>query len=136
MTKLNQIYQCEICGNLVNVLHIGAGELVCCGQPMTLLKEKLEDEGKEKHIPVAEKLPEDICRGEDGIKVVIGKEEHPMKEDHFIEWVEVKTIDGKIGRKFLKPGDKPEVEFHARVKMVELRVYCNKHGLWKKKLEL
>ena len=131
MTKLNQIYKCEICGNIVNMLHTGVGSLVCCGQPMVLQIEKTKDVGVEKHLPVIEKLPENICRGGDGIIVTIGKTEHPMEENHFIEWIEVVTIDNKIGRKFLKPKDKPKVEFHTRSSIKEIRAYCNIHGLWK-----
>ena len=131
MTQLNQIYKCEICGNIVNVIHVGAGELVCCGQPMTLQEEKQKDEGTEKHLPVIEKLPENVCRGGDGIIVKIGKIEHPMTDEHYIEWIEVLTKDDKIGRKFLKPKDKPVVEFHTRSDIKEVRVYCNLHGLWK-----
>lgn len=120
MTKLNQIYKCEICGNIVEILHTGVGELICCNQPMNLIQEKEKDEGAEKHLPVM-----------DGIKVKIGEVAHPMEDEHYIEWVEIKTADDKIGKKFLKPGDKPEVEFYTRAKIVEIRAYCNVHGLWK-----
>ncbi|OGF28645.1 desulfoferrodoxin [Candidatus Falkowbacteria bacterium RIFOXYB2_FULL_34_18] len=131
MTKLNQIYKCNVCGNIVNVIHEAAGELVCCGQPMELLKEKTQDEGREKHLPVIEKLPENICKGGDGVKIKIGAVPHPMEEVHYIEWVEIKTGDGRVGRKFLKPGEPAEVEFHTRIDIVEVRAYCNVHGLWK-----
>lgn len=134
MTQKNQIYKCEICGNIVEVLHNGKGELVCCGAAMRLVEEKTRDEGKEKHVPVFEKLPEDVCSGGDGIKVKIGEVEHPMNDDHYIEWIEVKTVDGKAGKKFLKPGDKAEAEFHTRAGIVEVRAYCNVHGLWKSKV--
>ncbi len=131
MTVQHQIYKCEICGNIVEVLHSGAGELVCCGQPMKLIEEDDKDEGKEKHLPVMEILPGKDCKVRDGIKVRIGEVSHPMEEKHHIEWVEIKTGDGKIGKKFLNPGDKPEVEFYTRSEVLELRIYCNIHGLWK-----
>jgi len=123
MTELRQIYKCNVCGNIVEVLHAGVGELVCCGQPMELLKEKTEDIGLEKHVPVVEKT-------EKGIKVKIGSVPHPMEEKHYIEWVEIIT-DGGVYRKFLKPGDKPEAEFEIKAEKIKAREYCNIHGLWK-----
>jgi superoxide reductase len=117
MTKKGQIWKCEICGNIIEVLHEGADSLVCCGKPMVLQDEKTEDPEKgEKHVPVIE-----------GKKVKIGEIEHPMDKDHYIEWVE--ASDGKkIAKVFLKPGDKPEAEFDFEVK--KAREYCNLHGLW------
>lgn len=123
MTLRGQIYRCNICGNIVEVLNAGAGKLVCCGQPMELLKEKAEDEGKEKHVPVIEKIDE-------GVKVTVGSVQHPMEEGHYIAWVEV-SVDGEVHRKFLKPGDKPEAVFRLEAKRVEARGYCNLHGLWR-----
>jgi len=122
MTEQKQIYKCNICGNIVEVLHAGVGQLVCCGQPMELLKEKTEDVGKEKHVPVIEKT-------KSGIKVKVGSIPHPMEEKHYIEWIEIIADD--ICKKFLKPGDKPEAEFEIKAKKVEAREYCNLHGLWK-----
>ena len=130
MTKLNQVYKCELCGNIVELNHTGVGTLVCCEQPMILQEEKIKEEGSEKHLPVVEKLPENVCRGTDGYLVKIGETEHPMTDDHYIEWIEIITQDNKIGRKFLKAGDKPEVEFHTRSEVREFRAYCNVHGLW------
>jgi superoxide reductase len=124
MTKLNQIYKCNICGNIVTVLHPGAGELVCCGQPMELLVEKTKDEGLEKHVPVIEKT-------KTGLKIKIGSIPHPMIKEHFIEWVEI-IANGKVYRQFLKPKDKPEAEFNISAKKIIAREYCNIHGLWKK----
>lgn len=135
MTKLHQIYKCSVCGNIVDVVHTGGGELVCCGKPMVLQVENTVDASLEKHVPVTEVLPADVCRGVDGIKVKIGAEEHPMTEDHFIEWIEIEIEDGRTGRKYLKPGDKPEVVFQTRQKAVSVRAYCNLHGLWKKDIE-
>jgi superoxide reductase len=132
MLAKNQIYKCAICGNVVEVLTVGGGELVCCGKPMELLQEKTKDEGLEKHLPVVERLAAKDCKGSDGFKIKVGQIPHPMEEKHFIEWIEIKTKDGKVGKKFLKPGDKPETEFYTRIDILEVRAYCNVHGLWKK----
>jgi len=103
MTQLNQIYKCNICGNIVEVVHTGQGELVCCGQPMQLLEEKIIDEGKEKHVPVIEKQ-------ENQLIVKIGEVPHPMEESHYVEWIEV-LCDKGIFKKTLNPGDSPEAKF-------------------------
>jgi len=122
MTEQKQIYKCDVCGNIVEVLHEGAGELVCCGQPMKLLEEKVEEQGKEKHLPVIEKKDKVV-------KVKVGSVPHPMEEKHYIEWIEVQTEKG-IFRKFLKPGEKPEAEFEIRENILGAREYCNIHSLW------
>lgn len=124
MTQLKQIYKCNVCGNIVEVIHTGVGTLVCCGQPMELQNEKTQDLGYEKHVPVIEKT-------EKGIRVKIGAIPHPMEETHYIEWIEIITDAGSC-RKFLKPGDKPEAEFETKENTVKTRDYCNIHGLWKK----
>jgi superoxide reductase len=131
MTQIGQIYKCEICGNVIEVLHTGKESLVCCGQPMTLLKEKNQDEGLEKHVPVIEELPANVCKGKDGVLIRVGSVPHPMEENHYIEWIEITAADGKTGKKFLKPGDKPEAEFYTRKEVISARIYCNIHGLWK-----
>jgi len=123
MTEQKQIYKCNICGNIVEVLHPGVGQLVCCGQPMELLQEKSRDAGQEKHVPVVEK-------SESGVKVKVGSIPHPMEETHYIEWIEI-IADGKVYRKFLKPGDKPEAEFETGAEKIKARAYCNIHGLWR-----
>ena len=123
MTEQRQIYKCNICGNIVEVLHAGVGQLVCCGRPMELLKEKTEDVGMEKHVPVVEKT-------EKGVKVKVGSIPHPMEEKHYIEWIEV-IVDGATYRKFLKPDDKPEADFEVKANKIQVRDYCNIHGLWK-----
>ena len=123
MTEKMQIYKCEICGNIVEVVHSGAGKLVCCGEEMRLLEEKTSGEGEEKHVPVIEKIGE-------GIKVKVGRAEHVMEENHYIEWIEV-IAEGKVYRKFLDPGNKPEAEFKISAENIEAREYCNIHGLWK-----
>ena len=131
MTEENQVYKCNVCGNIVEILHTGVGQLVCCNKPMELLEEKTKDNGLEKHVPIIEELPANVCQGKDGVIIKVGEVEHPMEENHYVEWVEIITIDGKRGRKFLKPGDKPEIEFYTRKEIVGVRAYCNIHGLWK-----
>jgi len=122
MAEKLQIYKCEICGNIVEVLHGGDGELVCCGQPMKNLAAKTADVGKEKHVPVIEKIA-------GGIKVKVGSVPHPMEEKHYIEWIEV-IADGKAYRQFLKPSEAPEAIFKIEAKTITAREYCNVHGLW------
>ena len=123
MAKKLEVYKCEICGNIVEILHGGKGKLICCGQEMILLLVKTEDQGKEKHVPVFEK-------NENTLNVKIGSVPHPMEENHYIEWIEVITENG-ILRKFLKPGEKPEAVFETNENIIELREYCSIHGLWK-----
>ena len=123
MTERLQIYKCEVCGNIVEVLHEGQGELVCCGQPMKLYVENTVDAAREKHVPVMEKTTT-------GAKVKVGSVAHPMEEKHYIEWIEV-IVDGKAYRQFLKPGDAPEAVFEIDAEQIAAREYCNKHGLWK-----
>ena len=123
MTNRLEVYKCEVCGNIVEVLHDGKGELVCCGEPMKLYKENTVDAAKEKHVPVIEKTAE-------GFKVKVGSVTHPMEEKHYIEWIEL-IADGVAYRKFLKPGDAPEAEFCINAKQITAREYCNLHGLWK-----
>ena len=123
MTKKNQVYKCPLCGNIVEVVHTGAGELVCCGQPMDLMAENTVDAAQEKHVPVVAKV-------DDGYKVTVGSVAHPMDEKHWIEWIEL-MADGKVYRQDLNPGDAPEAVFCVDSDAVEARAYCNLHGLWK-----
>ena len=118
MTTKGQVWKCDICGNVVEVLHEGADALVCCGQPMVLQVENSSDGAGEKHVPVIEEK-----------KVKVGSVAHPMEEAHYIEWVEGTSATGEVAKIFLKPGDFPEVEFDFSIKSA--RVYCNLHGLWK-----
>ncbi|MGM0380105.1 MAG: desulfoferrodoxin [Bacillota bacterium] len=123
MAKLEGIYTCDLCGNVVEVLHEGAGTLVCCGEDMKLLEEKTEDSSTEKHVPYIEKI-------DGGFKVKIGENtEHPMTEDHYIEMIEL-IADGKVYRQKLCPEDKPEAIFMVEADEVKAREYCNIHGLW------
>ena len=124
MEKL-QVYKCNVCGNIVEVLHVGGGQLVCCGQPMELLEERTADSSNEKHVPFIERV--------DGKYVVkVGENQaHPMEEKHFIEWIEL-IVDGIVYRKFLTPGEEPMAEFEVpEGREVYAREYCNIHGLWK-----
>ncbi|MBN2440421.1 MAG: desulfoferrodoxin [Spirochaetales bacterium] len=123
MTKRLEIYKCEVCGNIVEVVHASDGTLVCCNQPMTLLNEKSADSATEKHVPVIEKTT-------NGYKVTVGSTLHPMVDDHYIEWIEL-VADGKSYMQFLKPGDEPVAVFSVKAETVTAREYCNKHGLWK-----
>jgi len=125
MTQKKQIYRCNVCGNIVEVLNAGQGQLVCCGQPMELIEENTTDASLEKHVPVIEKT-------DSGFKVKIGSVPHPMEEEHYIKWIEL-IVDDISYRQFLKPHDLPEAEFliDAQKDKVEARAYCNLHGLWK-----
>lgn len=118
-----EIYKCEICGNIIEVLHGGKGQLVCCGEPMILLEEQTADQTKEKHVPVIEST-------EKGTKVVVGSTAHPMTEKHWIEWIEV-IIDNKAYRQFISPEDPPEAVFEVKGDKIIAREFCNIHGLWK-----
>ncbi|MFH1065786.1 MAG: desulfoferrodoxin [Nanoarchaeota archaeon] len=123
MTKLNEVYKCNVCGNIVEMVHEGKGQLICCGQPMVLQAENTVDAAKEKHVPVVEKT-------DNGFLVKVGAVEHPMEEKHYIEWIEI-IADRVSYKKFLKPGMKPEAEFCVKAAEITARAYCNLHGLWK-----
>ena len=122
MAKLLEVYKCELCGNIVEVVHAADGELFCCGQAMKLMTENTVDAAKEKHVPVIEV-------GNGVVKVTIGSVAHPMEEKHYIEWIEL-VADGKAYRQFLKPGDAPTATFNVSAKKLTAREYCNLHGLW------
>lgn len=124
MTNLHEIYTCPVCGNRVEVVHGGAGELVCCGQPMKLAVAGTSDGAAEKHVPVIEKTT-------GGYQVKVGSVEHPSTEAHYIEWIELICLPcGQVQRKHLKPGDKPQAFFETTAEKVLVREYCNLHGLW------
>jgi superoxide reductase len=122
MTKMLEVYKCEVCGNITMVVSPSGGTLVCCGQPMNLQEEKTEDTGKEKHVPVVEKTSQ-------GIRVKLGAIPHPMEEKHYIQWIEVISGDSLFVQG-LKPGQKPEAEFIVPDGRLKVRAYCNVHGLW------
>ena len=123
MAERLEVYKCELCGNIVEVLHGAQGELVCCGEPMKKMVENTVDAAKEKHVPVVEKTA-------DGWLVKVGSVAHPMEEKHYIEWIEL-MADGKAYRQFLEPGQAPEALFKVDADQVTAREYCNLHGLWK-----
>ncbi len=122
MAKQLEIYKCNVCGNIVEVMHGGQGELVCCGQPMQLIQPGTVDAAKEKHVPVIEKTGQ-------GFKVSVGSVAHPMEEKHYIEWIEL-IADGISYTAFLQPGQAPEAEFCLQASQVTAKEYCNIHGLW------
>lgn len=124
MTEIKQVYKCEICGNIVEILHRGGGTLHCCGKPMRLFTDNTVDAAVEKHLPVLENI-------DGGVIVKIGEVEHPMVDEHHIEWIEVHTAN-KVYRKYLKAGEKPEAIFKVDEDVLFAREYCNLHGLWKK----
>lgn len=124
MTNLHEIYKCNICGNITEVLHTGAGELVCCGQPMQLLTPNTVDAALEKHVPVITQTP-------DGTLIQVGSTPHPMTPEHHIEWIEATCSSGKRVRKHLQPGDEPTLLLkNSSASTVQARAYCNLHGLW------
>jgi len=123
MAEKLEIYKCEKCGNMVEVVHGGVGTLVCCNEPMVLLTENTTDAATEKHVPVIEKVA-------DGYKVTVGSVPHPMLDAHYIEWIEL-IADGKAYRQFLNPGDEPVATFCIAAETVTAREFCNLHGLWK-----
>jgi len=125
MAEKLSIFKCEVCGNIVELLHPGGGTLVCCNQPMSLLPEKATEEGNEKHLPVIEKM-------DDGTLVKVGSVEHPMLDKHFIQWIDIVT-EKCVLRKFLQPGEKPEMKSCCKCKVIKAREYCNLHGLWSSK---
>ena len=122
MTQLNEVYKCNLCGNIVEILHPGAGALVCCNERMALMVENTVDASKEKHVPVIE-------IGANSITVKVGSVAHPMEAAHYIEWIEL-VADGKVYRQQLQPGQAPEATFPISAKQVTAREYCNLHGLW------
>lgn len=125
--KRNEIYKCEVCGNIVSGRHPGNGELVCCGKPMVCMTENTVDASQEKHVPVAQMTDK-------GLLVKVGSVPHPMEEKHYIEWIEVIVGDRNI-IKYLKPGEAPEALFTCGGgcpvgAAPVIREYCNLHGLW------
>jgi superoxide reductase len=140
MTELHQIYKCTLCGDMIEIILAGKGDLVCCGQPMLLLNENSTDAAQEKHVPVVETtesqglpVPQKSVisvKTKTGFKVIIGSVPHPMEQAHYIQWIEL-IADGKSYKEFLKPGMKPEAEFCVKASKVIAREYCNLHGLWK-----
>ncbi len=123
MAERMEVYKCDICGNIVEVVHGGGGQLVCCNEPMRLVKENSVDASTEKHVPVIEKTDK-------GIKVKVGSIPHPMEEKHWIQFIEL-IVDGRLYRQYLSPGQAPEAFFEITGGNLTAREYCNLHGLWK-----
>ena len=124
MTAKQEVYKCEVCGNMVEVVHASGGTLVCCEKPMKRIVENTVDASREKHVPVVERVA-------GGIKVTVGSVAHPMEEKHYIEWIEL-LADDKVLRQYLKPGAQPVAVFEGvTAVVVGVREYCNLHGLWK-----
>jgi superoxide reductase len=121
----NDIYKCPICGNIIEVVHVGGGTLVCCGQSMEKQEANTVDASLEKHVPIIQKTAA-------GVKINVGSVPHPMEEAHYIEWIEVMVGD-YVERKYLKPGDAPEAEFELSGDGLTACAYCNLHGLWQNK---
>ena len=120
-----KVYKCNICGNVVELLENGGGELVCCGEPMQELIAKSTDEGTEKHLPV-------ITVEGNKINVHVGSVDHPMTEAHYITKIFV-VYNNKVIRRNLKYTDFPNAEFilDEEFSTLEAYEYCNIHGLWK-----
>jgi superoxide reductase len=123
MGMQRDIYNCGICGNTVEVESAGEGQLVCCGQPMRIMKANTADAAAEKHASVIEMR-------DGGVLVKVGSIAHPMEEKHHIVYVEI-CADGIIMRKYLRPGNVPEVFFKTDAKNIQAWEYCNLHGLWR-----
>lgn len=122
MPNQNEVYKCDLCGNIVEVMHGGPGALICCGQKMLLMTENTVDAAQEKHVPVIEVGPESTT-------VKVGSVPHPMEESHYIEWIEL-VADGKVYRQHLKPGEAPQAVFPVMTGDMTVREYCNLHGHW------
>lgn len=123
MSKKLDVFKCEECGLIVEVVHEGDCAPECKGKPMKQYTENTVDAAKEKHVPVIEKSA-------DAITVKVGSVAHPMQDDHYIEWIEL-IADGKVYRQHLNPGDEPVAVFPVLAEQVSAREYCNKHGLWR-----
>lgn len=126
MVKKLEVYKCNLCGSMVETLRNAEGTLSCCGEPMRQLKENTVDAAVEKHIPV-------IVNEEGKTVVKVGSVEHPMLEEHFIEWIEIITKDGKVYRQDLDYTQKPEATFEVSGEIERTREFCNLHGLWSSK---
>lgn len=124
MTKVAEIYKCDVCDTIVEVVVSGVGELVCCNKPMKLLEEKTEETLFEKHKPVIEKNGEMT-------KIKVGSLPHPMEDSHYIMFIEALAPDKKyIKRKHLHPHEVPELEFKCQCDEFIAREYCNIHGFF------
>ena len=122
--KDNKIYVCEHCGNMVGMINDSGVPLVCCGHKMTQIIPGVVEASREKHIPVA------TVEG-NTVKVTVGAIEHPMAEEHHINWVDLLTDKGGQ-KKNLEVGKEPTISFAlVDEKPIAVYAYCNLHGLWK-----
>jgi superoxide reductase len=124
VVELNNIYKCNVCGNITQILHPGEEALVCCNQPMEKLTEQGGNEAlAEMHVPIIKSM-------ERGLQVTVGSTSHPTEQKHYIEWIEL-IADGRSYRKYLHPGEQAKVFFCVKAETISARTYCNIHGLWK-----
>lgn len=123
MSKRGEVYKCEKCGSIVEVLHESGGTLICCRDEMKRFEENKVDAATEKHIPVVLKI-------DGGYKVTVGSVDHPMDDEHYIEWIEL-VAGNEVYRRYLDPGQTPEATFKTDAADAYARAYCNLHGLWK-----
>ncbi len=121
-TEVFQIFRCDICGNVVEVVHVGDGQLFCCGKPMTLFTGSDTRGSRERHLPVVRQVDR-------GVTVHVGQQPHPMEPQHHIEWIEV-ICDRRSHRLFLNLDDPPEASFPLVGDRIVARASCNLHGLW------
>lgn len=126
MTERLELYKCNICGNLVEVILSGVGELVCCGEPMEYLEAKKGDsEYGEKHVPVF------ATKDENGEEIRVGSTLHPMSEEHYIQFVETISKDNNRAEiQYFSPSDEPIMLIKDKLGIDKARAYCNLHGLW------
>lgn len=120
-----KFYRCQYCGQIVAIVNDTGMPIICCGEVMEGMVPGTTDASLEKHVPVFEVK-------DNKVNVTVGSVEHPMTEDHYIEWIAIQTREGSQ-RKLLKPGDKPKAEF-ALVdgdEVLAVYAYCNLHSLWK-----
>jgi len=122
MPKRLEVYKCSICGIIAEVVHSGAGSMICCGKNMDRVTENTTDAATEKHVPVIE-----LSDGTVAVKV--GDVAHPMEDAHYIEWIEI-LVEDKVYRQYLKAGEPAQVIFNVSAATVTARAYCNLHGLW------
>ncbi|MBN1437427.1 MAG: desulfoferrodoxin [Sedimentisphaerales bacterium] len=123
MANRLELYKCDKCGNVIEMIWGDYRHMLCCGTMMHPVEAKTADAKTEKHVPVIEKVP-------GGFKVTVGSVPHPMEENHYIQWIEIQA-DGKVYTEYLKPGMAPEATFTIDAEKVTAREYCNVHGLWK-----
>ena len=127
MTEKLELYKCHVCGNLVQVILNGFGDLHCCGQPMELLTPHMDENNElvEKHTPEIENIEN---------KRYVTLKHHPMTEEHYIQFIEVYPKDkSKLYLKYLKPNENAEFEITHFEENIEAQEFCNIHGLWRNK---